>query len=1025
MQEISRVFLSYGHDKNSVIVEAIAADLSGRGYDVWIDIDGLHSGDDWRRTITEEIQKREAMISFASNHSVRDPGVCLDELSIAVSIKGAQIQSVLLEKNVDPPINVSFRQYIDMSDWREYWGTDEFQGWFDQKMEVIIRSIDSPEVRQYSHEMIRIKELLEPELASPKKDGLGKQLYCGREWLKQIIDQKIENGGKSILLVGSPGCGKSSFMAHEFINNQNVGAIVFCEWDNPTANNIDAVSRTIAFQLAARNPDYRMRLLEVLEKEKANGFQSEKNAFTRYIIDPLRYLIDGNRPYTYILIDGLDEVEDRSSDKRMNNELAEMLEGSLDRFPRWIKFVVSSRADLKVTKPLGNFDTIVVDEHMTDNDEDIHLFLSMRLGGLAPSDSEIAKLEKNCKGNFLYAKLICDEIEKNGLSIEEACTKVDSIARIYLHYFDRALRGIDPEESGIYDALCAMCVVREPIPFVSLKRAINWKTFQAKTFLKVMGPYLSVDKSNEEPSGNITLFHKSFIDWLLSDEAEEYEVDPDIGNSVIAKACYAAYKNGISSMNDFELKYVVQSVDHADSAAKDTILGDARLADLLLERAQANKEKRRYTAAISYAESAKRIYIGNTVSEDDLFHVIECFQIIATCYDLQVELEDAVRTGKTAIHYIETQRIISVQESKSLKREIGLLYLMLGFVYSRLNDWKNADGSFGEAYSCFKDAGDQKNMLLAVDGRALNLRNESRYEEAINLYRDLEKDMSYPEIREEYPDVYAILRMNLGWCFYANGQYAEAKELFLESLALIEDQTAKVPLKYVAQIYYYMSIIESSYADYEKAYMFVDEALKYVKLVYGDDAVEICSALNQEGWINLKQKQYPKARKSFRRAYEIRVNYYGLQNIYTSISLRNLARVGIGEGTESSCKDALEKIELALSIREKLYRDHPRNGNIAMLYIDKADCYEKLGNYEQARLSVDYAIEIYREVKQENDLARAILTRGIIEKKSGEMEEARKDLLFARAIMLPHYGRVDHPHIMKIDALLKEIEAEA
>ena len=209
MQATGNVFLSYGHDKNSVIVEAIAAELSGRGYDVWIDIDGLRSGDDWRRVITEEIQKREAMISFASNHSVRDPGVCLDELSIAVSIKGAQIQSVLLEKNVDPPINVSFRQYIDMSDWREYWGTAEFKSWFAQKIEEIVRSIDSPEVRKYSAEIVRIKELLEPELASPKKDGLGRQLYCGREWLKRIIDDKIKSGTRTILLVGSPGCGKS------------------------------------------------------------------------------------------------------------------------------------------------------------------------------------------------------------------------------------------------------------------------------------------------------------------------------------------------------------------------------------------------------------------------------------------------------------------------------------------------------------------------------------------------------------------------------------------------------------------------------------------------------------------------------------------------------------------------------------------------------------------------------------------------------------------------------------------------
>lgn len=146
-----------------------------------------------------------------------------------------------------------------------------------------------------------------------------------------------------------------------------------------------------------------------------------------------------------------------------------------------------------------------------------------------------------------------------------------------------------------------------------------------------------------------------------------------------------------------------------------------------------------------------------------------------------------------------------------------------------------------------------------------------------------------------------------------------------------------------------------------------------------------------------------------------------MQNIYTSISLRNLARVGISEGTKSSCEDALEQIELALSIRKKLYRDNPRNGNIAMLYLDKADCYEKMGNYSQARTAVNYAIEIYREVKQENNLARAILTRGIIEKESGEIDAARQDLMYTRTAMLPRYGSEDHPYIIRIDELLREI----
>lgn len=84
-----KLFFSYGHDKNEEIVLRLKSDLERRNHSVWIDKSKIKSGDDWRKSITSGILDSEFLMSFASQHSVRKPGVCLDELMIAVSVKGA------------------------------------------------------------------------------------------------------------------------------------------------------------------------------------------------------------------------------------------------------------------------------------------------------------------------------------------------------------------------------------------------------------------------------------------------------------------------------------------------------------------------------------------------------------------------------------------------------------------------------------------------------------------------------------------------------------------------------------------------------------------------------------------------------------------------------------------------------------------------------------------------------------------------------------------------------------------------
>ena len=126
-----RVFISYAHDPkaNAAFVDRVRARLEREGIETWIDTDRIKQGDAWREAIVEGIAGCHQTIAFLSKQSVRDPGVCLDELAIALHEHGA-IVPVLIEPAaaIDAPHHVSGAQWVDMSGH----GTGD-DAWFEAK----------------------------------------------------------------------------------------------------------------------------------------------------------------------------------------------------------------------------------------------------------------------------------------------------------------------------------------------------------------------------------------------------------------------------------------------------------------------------------------------------------------------------------------------------------------------------------------------------------------------------------------------------------------------------------------------------------------------------------------------------------------------------------------------------------------------------------------------------------------------------------------------------------------------------
>jgi hypothetical protein len=186
-----KVFLSYGHDANAPVVQRIKADLEAAGHQPWIDTAGIKFTDDWRREILAGITASDCVLAFLSKHSTRDPGVCLDELAIALHVKGGNIATILVEPETEvrPPVSVGHIQWLDMSDWAARQAADPaaFERWYRDKRDTILAHLADRDTSGFAGEIADLSRRLlpVPQAADipPLIDG-----FVGRRWLLQQVD---------------------------------------------------------------------------------------------------------------------------------------------------------------------------------------------------------------------------------------------------------------------------------------------------------------------------------------------------------------------------------------------------------------------------------------------------------------------------------------------------------------------------------------------------------------------------------------------------------------------------------------------------------------------------------------------------------------------------------------------------------------------------------------------------------------------------------------------------------------------
>lgn len=539
-----KIFLSYGHDSNAPLVEKIkeylSVDADGKHrHEVWIDTSEIKAGQNWRRRITDGVIHSDIVLAGLSEHSIKVPGVCRDELNISIGVKGGNIKTILLEPSdvVSPPAFISHIQWLDMSDWKKHYKGSFDTPYFQQNFAKIREILDNPENQEFEGEITRLREYFTPISSIGRVNNLVMNDFYGRDWIiKELLEWENKSEQRIFWVMAGPGYGKSTFAANlQLQYNHKIPAIHFVEWGKPNQSDPGTILRNLAFQLAVRYPEYRKILLalpnNILESLK---YTSEDELFQILFCDNSWYVIDGERENIWIVMDALDEVSDANG-----NKIAETLARHIEQLPSWMRFIITSRHDPKVQHALSRFKPQILDieaKSIAHNLEDMRLYLDTELQGYNIEENVKTELLKRSEGVFLYLRLCVDAYQKGELSFCNSTVLPNSLSDYYYLAFIR-LFGKRPEyyRKLIVPIIEVIVGAEESasIPFIKFCSEIE-NEYDFHDALRDVKMICRFDQHNGTVFKTITFFHQSMKDWLLdSDKSGQFHISENYAKNRI------------------------------------------------------------------------------------------------------------------------------------------------------------------------------------------------------------------------------------------------------------------------------------------------------------------------------------------------------------------------------------------------------------------------------------------------------------------------------------------------------------
>ena len=988
MTEEINVFFSYAHDdKNSengaVVVDRLKQLIEGKSggkIKIWLDTYSIPRNKNWRELITSGIVESDRFVGFMSRKALRDPGVCRDELGIAVGSRYGIISCVLLEgeRTLNPPAEFTERQWIDLSDWKKKRdeGEAEFERFLNDAADELIGILRDSETLRFNHEVKKLKESLGISAVDEmtRIDELLKFKMTGRGWLENIINTWLndKNGSRVMTLYADPGAGKSLFSAHFQFANPNVIAALACDSRSEEYSQTDKITDRLAYLIALRLPDYRRQLMYILT-DKSTLTKTGHDRFNTLIATPLSRVIDGERSAKLVIIDGLDEAK--------SGALAGFIRSYHDKLKPYIRILITARPERMLKRQLApsaefSCTELNLDDYAEMNDADIRQYYEENLEDLLKDrtgcDVFMDRLVEASSGIFCYAFTILPQLRESLEKGEplESMTFPKGLNSLLLKTFLRKFG--EPDASGSVEKYNAF--VREPLsmvaaspyalPLKTLQKMQGWTNARLEDFLRSLETMLDLS------GGFIRLFHKSFTDWLNDSEASAAFYAPqEDGIRSLAAACFKAFEQGADEMDTYELANASRLLRSAGMKKEYEQLTDSsEYTSALKKLAKAYADDWQHERAAELYLEYARIFKEKCENSGNPDHAHEAvWGNIYACDALRAMLDySAAKVAAIAALKIAEKLAEKFPDDLNLQRDLSTLYERIGD-FNKLDKTtfmlncvsaKIVAGMFPDDPQMQRDLGVSYSKLgdIAI---ALNdyTAAERYYAKALAISEKLAENC--PDDPQMQLDL-SVPYNNLGDIAEARNDYSAAEGYYSKALEIRERLAEKYPedpqlQRYLSVPYNNLGDIAEARNDYKAAEGYCSKALVVRERraeKYPDDPGmqrDLSISYNKLGDVAKARNDYKAAEgyyaKDLAISEKLAEKYPDDPNLQRDLSVpyNNLGDIAKALNDYTAAEGYYAK---ALEISERLAEKYPDDPN---LQYDRGVSYNDLGNIAKAR----------------------------------------------------------------------------
>ena len=412
-------------------------------------------------------------------------------------------------------------------------------------------------------------------------------LFVGRKWVWSELAARLgEDSCRGVVVVGGAGSGKTA-LSLQLVHNScfglgggggvregaeglsrmahHLGAYHFCQLDNAltcrvpdwihsTAAQLSQSPQMTAYhQLLSTDHDLRAKL------SMASCHSDPNTAFISGILQPLLDLKAAGKisaESCIILLDAIGDSHNHRPD--FGDNLITFLRKHLDKFPHWLKLVITVRSEKQELVTSYGLSQISLDQWHIDKriEADLSEYVSRRISksqniqrnitpqsGRQTDENPQVKFQSYlvsiAKGGFLFVKMVLDLVDRGHLVIKNSFNILpQSLSEVFMLEFNLRFPSVSSYRK-VSDILSVCLASLHPLSISELYQTVSslyvgsvdsWQEFL--TTFKSLSGYLVTRRDD-----SVMIFHPTLRDWLIrrpESGSTRFLCDPRTGHAAIA-----------------------------------------------------------------------------------------------------------------------------------------------------------------------------------------------------------------------------------------------------------------------------------------------------------------------------------------------------------------------------------------------------------------------------------------------------------------------------------------------------------